>query len=63
MCVCMRACVNACVRACMHAYVKLVCLLVGHDSMPKGFFKTESNLVWIFRGFGMKLFITHSFKN
>ena len=32
------------------AYIKLVRLFVGCDSMPQGLVKTEPNLVWIFRG-------------
>ena len=43
-------------------YIKLVYLFVGLNSMLQGFVETKPNLVWIFRGFGMKLFIRHIFK-
>ena len=42
--------------------IKLVCLFVGRDSMSLGLVKIEPNLVGIFRGFGMRLFIRHIFK-
>ena len=41
-------------------YLKLMCLFVGCDSMPQGLIETEPNLVWIFRGFSIWLFIRHS---
>ena len=37
-------------------YIKLVCQFVGCDSMPLGLVD-ELNLLWMFRGFSMRLFL------